>query len=362
MAGAAPHKFQIVSSKHFTTWMANERLSLAVSTYHLGAVVFLGLKPNAELSIFFSAFDRAMGLSTHGGALWLVTRFAVWKLENCLSGQPLDGFDRVYLPRVGHVTGDLDVHDLAVESSGRPVFVATRLNCLATTDERFSFDAIWRPPFVSALLPEDRCHLNGLALETGRAKYVTLVARSDVSDGWRDHRSRGGLILDIETNEVVAEGLSMPHSPRVHQERLWLLNAGTGHFGYIDPRSRQFEPVTFLPGFARGLTFHGRYAIVTLSKQRRENAFQGLELDANLAQKGAAARCSVEVIDLQSGTVVHWARFESPVEELYDVAVLPDVVRPKALGFTSPILANQLTFRDGERVSFWSGSAAQSPG
>lgn len=358
MPDAIAPQFQIVTSKEFTVWMARERISLAVSTYDRGAVVFLGLKANAELSVFFSAFDRAMGMAAHGSSFWLVTRFALWKLENCLSGAPLDGFDRVYVPRVGHVTGDLDVHDLAIEATGRPVFVNTRFNCLATTDEQFSFAPLWRPPFVSVLVPEDRCHLNGLALENGRAKYVTLVARSDVSDGWRDHRSRGGLVMDVESSEIIADGLSMPHSPRVHLGRLWLLNAGTGHFGYLDPRSHQFEPLVFLPGFARGLTFHGHYAIVTLSKPRRENAFQGLDLDTHLAQKGAVARCSIEVIDLNSGTVVHWARLESPVEELYDVVVLPEAVRPKALGFTSPIMGQQLTFRDGDRVQFWTASAS----
>ena len=354
----ASSKFQIVSSRGFTDWMASQRLSLAVSTYHLGAVIFLGLKPNRELSMFISSFDRAMGMCQQGSSLWLVTKHTIWKLENSLSAAPLDGFDRVFVPRTGHMTGDLDIHDIAIETGGRPVFVNTKFNCLATIDDRFSFEPLWRPPFIGALVPEDRCHLNGMALENGRAKYVTIVAKSDVNDGWRDFRDSGGLIVDVTTNEVIADGLSMPHSPRVHHGRLWLLNAGTGHFGYIDPKTRKFEPVTFLPGYARGLAFHGEYAIIGLSKQRRENAFQGLALDKNLIEKGAVARCGVEVVDLNTGAVVHWARVEPPIEELYDIAVLPEVVRPKALGFSSSLVGDQITHRDGDGIRFWSGVPA----
>ncbi len=358
MPAGAPSPFQVVASRGFTDWMAAQRLSVAVSTYHIGAVIFLGLKPNRDLSMFVSSFDRAMGMCAQGSALWLVTKHTVWKLENALSGRPLDGYDRLYVPRVGHMTGDVDIHDIAIEDSGRPVFVNTKFNCLATLDERFSFTPLWRPPFISALCPEDRCHLNGMALENGVAKYVTMVARSDVADGWRDFRDHGGLVMDVTTNEVVAEGLSMPHSPRLHDGKLWLLNAGTGHLGFVDRTTHKFEEVTFLPGYARGLSLHGNYAVIGLSKQRRENAFQGLSLDRNLTEKGAAARCGIQVVDLTSGAVVHWARIEPPIEELYDIAILPEVVRPKALGFCSSIVGDQITYRENDTIQLWSAVPA----
>lgn len=350
----SPSPFQVVSSRGFTDWMSAQRLSLAVSTYHIGAVIFLGLKPNRDLSMFVSSFDRAMGMCVQDSGLWLVTKHTVWKLENALSGRPVDGYDRMFVPRVGHMTGDVDIHDIAIEASGRPVFVNTKFNCLATLDERFSFTPIWKPPFISQLCPEDRCHLNGMAVEDGVVKYVTLVAKSDVADGWRDFRTNGGLLMDITTNEVITDGLSMPHSPRVHDGKIWLLNAGTGYLGFIDPASKKFEPVTFLPGYARGLALRGNYAVIGLSKQRRENAFQGLTLDQNLVEKGAAARCGVQVVDLTSGAVVHWARIEPPIEELYDIAVLPNVVRPKALGFTSSVVGDQITYQEDNTIQFWS--------
>ncbi len=350
--------FQIVTSRGMTEWMAQHRLSFAVTTYHVGAIIFLGLKPNGDLSIFVSAFDRAMGITVHESALWLATKHTIWKLENAATGALQGGYDRVFLPRVGHVTGDVDVHDIAIERCGRAVFVNTKFNCLATIDDRFSFTPLWKPPFISQLVPEDRCHLNGVALENGVARYATLVAKSDVADGWRDYRDRGGIVFDITDNNVVADGLSMPHSPRVHNGKLWLLNAGTGHLGYVDAKNCKFEPVTFLPGYARGLTFHGDYALVGLSKQRREHAFRGLALDQNLTDKGATARCGLQIVDLNSGAIVHWARIESVVEELYDVAVLPGVARPKAVGFSSPLFGDQITCRWGDHIEFWSAAPA----
>jgi uncharacterized protein (TIGR03032 family) len=188
---------------------------------------------------------------------------------------------------------------------------------------------------VSRLAAEDRCHLNGQALEDGRARYVTAVSASDVADGWRDRRRDGGVALDVRTNAAVAGGLSMPHSPRCYRGRLWLLNSGTGYFGSVDPARGALEPLTFCPGYLRGLAFVGDYAVVTLSRPRRDKTFGGLALDETLAAKGAEARCGLHVIDLRSGDVAHWLRLEGMVSELYDVVVLPGVTRPMALGFRS---------------------------
>lgn len=236
------------------------------------------------------------------------------------------------------------------------MFANTRFNCLATVDERFSFRMLWKPSFITAIAPEDRCHLNGLALEDGRPRYVTVVARSDVADAWRDFRDRGGLVIDVESDEVVAAGLSMPHSPRCYRDRLWLLDSGSGYFGYVDVASGRFERVTFVPGYARGLAFHGDYAIVGISNQRREHAFQGLPLEQNLIAKGAAARCGLQVIEISTGAVVHWMRIESRIEELYDVAVLPGTVRPKALSFATPAIGQQFCCEQDGQVQYWSSS------
>jgi uncharacterized protein (TIGR03032 family) len=184
---------------------------------------------------------------------------------------------------------------------------------------------------------------------------LKACSQSDVVDGWRDCRESGGCVIDVANNEIVADGLAMPHSPRWHRNELWVLNSGHGYFGRVDLKTGRFEPITFCPGYARGLAFHGNYAIVGTSRPR-EMTFQGLPLDANLAQRKATARTGVYVIDLSSGDTVHWLRIEGSVEELYDVVVLPDVVRPKAFGFkTDDIRHNVWVEHDGRR-SHWTGT------
>jgi uncharacterized protein (TIGR03032 family) len=258
----------------------------------------------------------------------------VWRFENLfLKGEIQDGYDRLYLPQVGNTTGDLDIHDMALDADGKLVFVNTLFGCLATLSDTHSFKPLWRPPFLSKLAAEDRCHLNGLAMKEGRAAYVTAVGESDVVDGWRDHRAAGGIVMDVQNNEVVAGGLSMPHSPRWHQDKLWVCNSGTGEFGHVELDTGRFVPLTFCPGYMRGLFFHGDYALVGLSKPRRNRTFSGLALDGNLKSRKAEARCGVQVIDLRTGDTVHWLRIEGVVTELYDVITLPGVKRPMALGF-----------------------------
>ncbi len=337
-------RLEILSSRGLPGWLADHNTSLAFTTYQAGKLFLLGLHPDRRLHLFERNFNRCMGLCAHGDTIWLSTLFQIWRLENALpTGRLQDGHDRLYVPRVAHTTGDLDVHDLTVTSAGQVVFVNTLFSCLATLSDHASFVPLWRPPFISRLAAEDRCHLNGLALEHGTPAFVTLVGRSDVADGWREHRRHGGCVYDVRSNELVCDGLSMPHSPRLHDERLWLLEAGSGQLGFVDRNTGRFERVAFLPGYARGLCIIGDHAVVGLSKLRRSRTFADLELGEQLAARGAEPRCGLMVVDLRSGDAVHWLRLDGIVEELYDVAALPGVRRPMALGLQSDEIQRTIT-------------------
>lgn len=315
MSGSAV--FELTSSRQFPDWLVEQKLSLAFTTYQAGKLFLLGTKPDGKLSVFERTFNRCLGLWSNGQALWLSSLYQLWRFENVLEqGQRAETADRLYVPQVSYVTGDLDIHDVAVEDSGRVVFVNTLFGCLATISETHSFVPLWKPPFIDRLAAEDRCHLNGLALENGKAKYVTAVSRSNVADGWRDRRHDGGCVIDVPSNEIVAEGLSMPHSPRVYRDKLWVLNSGTGHFGFIDRDKGCFESVAFCPGYQRGLSFHGDYAIIGPSKQRENRTFSGLDLDQNLEKAQVDPRCGLHIIDLRTGDAVHWVRIEGVVSEL----------------------------------------------
>ena len=329
---------EVLCSRDFASWLSFQSAGLAVTTYQTGKLFLLGVKPDGQVSIFERTFDRCMGLGVDPGGerFWLSTRYQMWDFANLLTpGNEFEGYDRLFVPKVGYTTGDIDIHDVAIEDTGRVVFCATKFNCLATLHERDSFTPLWRPKFNSKLVAEDRCHLNGLTLEDGKAAYVSAVSRSDVADGWRDRRRDGGVVIDVRSGEVAASGLSMPHSPRMYRGQLWLLNSGTGHFGRVDVKTGAFEPITFCPGYLRGLAFVGDYAVVGLSKPRHEKTFTGLALDDELKARDAVAQCGLQVIDLRTGEVAHWARFEGMVTELYDVGILPGAKRPRVVGFKS---------------------------
>ena len=338
---------EVTTSRQMLSWMAEQNLSMALTTYQIGKLFFLGLKPNNELSIFERTFNRCMGLCLAENGFYMSGLYQVWRFENVFgAGQQQDGFDRLYVPQVAYTTGDLDIHDMGVDRDGHLIFVNTLFGSLATLSETHSFKPLWRPSFISRLAAEDRCHLNGLAMKDGRPAFVTAVSQSDVADGWREHRADGGIVIDVESNEIVLEGLSMPHSPRWHNGKLWLLNSGTGDFGYVDLKAGRFEPVSFCPGYMRGLSFHGDFALVGLSKPRHNKTFSGLALDENLKSRTAEPRCGIHVIDLKTGDVVHWLRMEGVVAELYDVVVLPNVRRPMALGFKTDEIRRVLSIEE----------------
>jgi len=344
----ASSALEISTSRQFLSWLAEQKISLALTTYQIGKLFFLGLKPDDTLSVFERTFNRCMGLTAAGNGLYMSSLYQIWRFENVMEpGQQHDGFDRLYLPHTATTTGDLDVHDMAVDADGQLVFVNTLFGCLATLSPTHSFKPLWRPPFISKLAAEDRCHLNGLAMKDGRAAYVSLVGPSDVADGWRDHRAGGGQVMDVQTSEVVARGLSMPHSPRWHNGKLWLLNSGTGYFGHVDLQTGQFVEVCFCPGYMRGLSFHGNFALVGMSRPRHNKTFSGLALDENLSKRQVEPRCGIQVIDLRTGDTVHWVRMEGLVEELYDVVALPGVRRPMALGFKTDEIRRVISIDTG---------------
>lgn len=326
---------ELNGSRQFVSWLSEHQLSISFSTYQAGKLFFVGLSEQQQLSVFERTFTRCMGigLDSQTQALWVANLYQIWRFENALRPeQDYHGYDCVFVPQVGFTTGDVDAHDIAVDRQG-PVFVNTLFSCLARPSQRYSFEPVWLPPFISKLAAEDRCHLNGLAIRNQRAAHVTCVSQTDVNEGWREHRQSGGIVIDVQANEIVADGLSMPHSPRWYQDRLWVLNSGRGEFGYVDLKSGRFEPVAFCPGYLRGLSFHGDFAVVGLSRPRQNKSFEGLALQQKLEDKKAQPRCALQVINLKTGDIVHELRIEGVVEELYDVCVLPGVKRPMAIGF-----------------------------
>lgn len=340
---------KISASRGLTDWLATHRISLALTSYQTGQLMLIGVLPRGRLSVYQRNFVRAMGLCASAQRIYLSAIAQIWRLENVLKqGQVANKqFDRLYVPRNAQTTGDLDIHEIAIDGNDRIVFVNTKYSCLATFDPVHSFKPLWKPSFITKLAPEDRCHLNGLAMRDGQPRYVTAVSRSDVVDGWRERREEGGIVLDVETDRIVTEDLSMPHSPRLANGRLWVLDSGRGYLCRVDAANGKIERVAFCPGFLRGLSFWRHFALVATSLPR-DNTFQGLELEDNVKARDGEPRCGAFILDTRNGDILHWIRFEGAVRELFDAAFIPGVRTPMCVGLASPEMRTLITVENDE--------------
>ena len=346
--GDSAPPYSVHASPGFTAWLHQARLTLALTTYQIGKVFLVGAEDADHLSVSERTFERCLGIAPDGaGGFVLAGLNAIWRFGNVVpEGRDLEGHDAVYVPQAAWFTGDVFAHDVGVTPSGRAVFVNTLFSCLAAVDEAASFRPVWSPGFVSALAPQDRCHLNGLAMDAaGTPRFVTAAAETDTPGGWREDRVGKGVVIDIASGAVACRGLTMPHSPRLHEGRLYVLNAGTGELGLVDTAAGRFHPLAFLPGFARGLALVGGHALVGLSLPRQNAVFSGLPLDDRLKAERLEPQCALVVVDLASGEALHWLRLGGVVRELYDVAVLPMACRPMLVGLQQAGPINRLISR-----------------
>lgn len=345
--------FSCTATPGFVEVLADLNCALALSTYQAGKVVFIG-RDGDRLTQLPRQFDKPMGLACASGRLAVATRGETVVLADApMLADAYAGrsgvYDALYVPRASYFTGEVDLHDMAW--IGDALWgVVTRFSCLARIDDRHSFVPAWKPPFVSALTPDDRCHLNGMAVAGGAVRYVTALGRSDTPFGWRPGKATGGVLLRCPDGEPVLDGLCMPHSPRLIDGALYLLDSGTGRLLRVDAAAGSADTVAELPGFARGLAALGRILFVGLSRLRDRRSFGNLPLEA----RAGSLLCGVAAVDRLSGRIVGVLRYLNACEEIYDVAVLPGCRRPALMGVAD----------DGHRAAlalpgqaFWSETA-----
>ena len=339
-------KPRFLPSPQFADWLAGTGGSLIFSTYQTGRLFFLGIRANGSLYVQERTVGTAMGLFADADKLWVGCRNQLWRFVNTGAAH-LEGhdYDAVYLPRVGYMIGQSNTHDVVgdVYFQGQFyefLFANTQYSCISAFDNHYCFKPLWKPDFITALTPEDRCHLNGICAKDGELAFATVCGRFDTPLGWKAQQTGGAFIIDLRSGEIVCTGLSMPHSPRWHNGHLWLLNSGEGELGYVDFSSKQFVPVANCAGFARGLTFVGNYAVVGLSRLRikAEGILPNINLAQRLDERKTFQRCGLQIFDLSTGKLEHWLHIDGIVTELYDVIHLKGIARPYTPGFTD---ANQ---------------------
>ncbi len=326
-----------VHTGNFPALLDELGVSLAVTTYQAGRLVFVRTE-GERLNTHFRAFDRPMGMAALGDRLAVGCGVQVWEYRDvpavAAKVEPAGKHDACYLPRRSHVTGDIDVHEMEYAPDGELWLINTRFSCLSTLRADCSFAPRWRPPFVSALAPEDRCHPNGLALVDGVPRYATALGTSDDAAGWRSNKARGGVLMDIPSNDVVVGGLSMPHSPRRHLGRTWLLESGDGSIGTVDVAAGRYEAICRLPGFTRGIDFAAPIAFVGLSQVRESAVFSGIPLVERLEER----TCGVYAVNLETGRLIAFLQFTSGVQEIFAVRVLAGRRQPELLNETVDLL------------------------
>ena len=336
---------KIECSRGLADWLIMNNVSLAFTSYQTGQLFLVGVMPDGRISIHQRNFIRAMGVIAQSDRIYVAGLEAVWRMDNILRRTEVANqfFDRLFVPRNAQVTGDLDVHEMGVDKHGRVIFVNTKFSCLATFNQTHSFRPLWKPMFISKIAPEDRCHLNGMAMVDGTPKYVTSVSQSDLVNGWRERREQGGVIIDVQADRIVTDALSMPHSPRVANGALWVLDSGRGYIARVDEKTGAKENVCFCPGFLRGMTIWNGHAIATVSLPR-DGTFRGLELDENIRSRDGLPWCGIQIVDLRMGGIVEWLRLEGFIKELFDVAVIPGSRCPMALGVGTPEVQHTISF------------------
>jgi protein O-GlcNAc transferase len=329
-------------SQEFPRVLEQLNAALLISTYQAGRLVVVGLH-EGKLTFSFHTFERAMGVAAEPQRIAVGARRQVFILrpEHNLAAQvePRGQYDACWLARTSMVTGNVHGHELAWGADGLWL-VNSLFSCLCTLDGVHSFVPRWRPPFITELAGQDRCHLSGLAMQDGRPRFVTAHAESNEPAGWRPIKAASGCVIDVPTGQTIVRGLCMPHSPRWHEGRLWALDSGTGRLIQIDPQTAQVQTVARFPGYTRGLALCGQFAFVGLSKIRETSMFGGIPI----AEQRDGLRCGVAAVDLVSGQTVAWLQFDSGVTEVFAVSTLP--------GCRNPFFSGPLAEED-DRQDIW---------
>jgi uncharacterized protein (TIGR03032 family) len=348
-AGAEPKAAQLrsVYTSTLAEILQQTGISLAVSTYQAGKVILIRHDPDTNtVNTHFRSFLKPMGIAGDRARLTIGGTNTVWYYRNMPAVarklEPEGKHDAAFLPRRIHVTGDIDIHEMAWAGDDELWIVNTRFGCLCTLDDDHSFVPRWRPFFISALAPEDRCHLNGLCMVNGQPTFVTALGQTNVQGGWRENKANGGVLMHVPTNRILLKGLSMPHSPRWYDNRLWFLESGEGSIAIANIEDGTWQTIAQLPGFTRGIDFYGPLAFIGLSQVRESATFSGIPLVDRLEER----TCGVWVVDLRNGQTLGFLRFEEGVQEIFAVQVLQDMRFPEMLEWGDKRLAHSYVLPD----------------
>ncbi|MFY0626214.1 MAG: TIGR03032 family protein [Reichenbachiella sp.] len=329
--------------------LSQNKLTIVITTYQAGKVIFINANGENGLIQLPRDFKKAMGMAYKNGKMAVATKEEVVVLKGSTSlakGYPKkpNNYDLMFMPRATYFSGDVDIHDMDWGHDGLWA-VNTRFSCLSKINDDYSFEPKWKPSFVSDLVPEDRCHLNGMTMKNGSPEFVTALGTTNTERGWRENKTNGGVIMHVPTGEILSHGLAMPHSPRLEGEKLFALLSATGELIHVDQHSGKYDVVTKIPGFVRGMCRYGNLLFIGLSKMRKSSkTFADLPISKESIFSG------VMVVDANTGQIVGHIKYENSLEEIYDIQVIQGFDRPGILGVNTDDHRNGLSLPN---QGFW---------
>ena len=304
--------------------------TIALSTYQAGKLLFISAQDDEKVIQLPRNFHQAMAIGIDMERMAVAEMNEVVVLANSPGLAPLypkqpDTYDGFYTPRATYYTGRVDIHGLAWGEEGL-WGVITSFSCLALIDDSFSFIPKWKPSFIKELASEDRCHLNGMAMSEGAPLYVTALGSGNEHQGWRKNLPKGGVLIHVPTGEIILSDLSMPHSPRIYDGKLYMLFSATGEVVCVDTDKSTYDVINELKGFIRGMARCDDYLFICLSRLRKNSStFK----DLPIAEKATSS--GVTVIHLPTGAIVARLMYESSVDEIFDIQIIPGMIRPGIL-------------------------------
>lgn len=365
-------EFNFASSctDNFPKILAALNISLAVTSYQAHRLFFLR-SDGEKIETHFKAFPRPMGVYADNERLTIGTFSQVLEfrrsdglLEKIKHGvldntdkmthkilekdkEKMEAFvqkrseelkrvkesDALYLSRAAITTGMINIHDIAWGDGGLWVVNST-FSCLSTLSPDYSFVARWKPPFISELVPEDRCHLNGMAMFNGRPRFVTTFNQLDKIDSWNQKSKASGTLIDVDTDEILLDKLVMPHSPRIYNNKVYLCDSGVGKLLCYDLETRTVNEIMHFQGFPRGMNFYGPLLFVGLSKVRDSDEKEPIPL----ARMYEETYSGIRVINLEDNSEIASLTFEGDLEQIYDIAIIPHAVNPEILNIDDSLI------------------------
>jgi uncharacterized protein (TIGR03032 family) len=322
-----PAPFSCTYSPDLPELLLKLNCTIAISTYQACKVIFISAQDEEKLVQLPRNFDNAMAIGISGNQLAVACRHEIQVFANepglaaGYPGQP-NTYDNLYVPRATYYSGAIDIHGLEWGEKGLWA-INTSFSCLCLIDELYSFTPQWQPPFITELASEDRCHLNGMAMQDGEPCFVTTLGSGDSHQSWRQNLLNGGTLIHVPTNEIILKDLSMPHSPRLYDGKLYMLFSATGELVCVDLEERRYETINTIDGFVRGLAKHGDYLFVAHSRLRKNSStFK----DLPIAKKALAS--GVTIFHLPTGARVGEIKYKASVDEIFDIQILPGQKRP----------------------------------